>query len=286
MRTFLLLAVLPACWMTTVAEEPGSTDSASQAAEQIRTARASTEIISIEDAESGSEIERVEDPVLRYTEPVRGNVQGTLWVWGPKGRPAAVLELIRRGNGESDVYLDWFCFHATTDRPIKLTARSGQTWAPQSSDLKFQPLPRAPVPAATPAARMVQMKQFVRRFSAHEFYTSGRVEMRLLPAAVHRYEDRECGLIDGAIFVIAEGTHPEATLFLEAAQPADEARPSWQFAIGRSGAAEMVMFYDDKEVHHLAEIETFPPPTNSYWRMLVKGVEKQRDPGDSAQATE
>lgn len=271
--------------LTAFAEEPVSTDSASEADDQIKAARASAAIISIQDVESGSEIERVENPVLQYTEPVRGNVYGTLWVWGAKGRPAAVLELIRHGDPQSDACLDWFCFHATTDRPIQLTARSGETWRPESSDLKFQSLPRAPVPAATPAARMVQMKQFVRRFSAHEFYTSGRVEMRLLPAAVHRYEDRERGLIDGAIFVIAEGTHPEATLFLEAVQPADEAKPIWQFAIGRSGAAEMVMSYDDKEVHHLPSIETFPPATSSYWRMMMK-VDDKRDPEDKAKAAE
>ncbi len=271
--------------LTAAAQERDSTDSASEAAEQITAARENAAIISIQDAESGSEIERVEDPVLQYTEPVRGNVYGTLWVWGRTGRPAAVLELIRRGNPKSDSIRDWFCFHATTDRPIKLTARTGQTWTPQSSDLRFQALPRAPVPAETPAARMGQMRQFVRRFSAHEFYLSGRVEMRLLPSAVHRYEDRERGLIDGAIFVIAEGTHPEATLFLEAVQPAGEAEPIWQFAIGRSGAAEMVMFYDDREVHRLPEIETFPPPTNSYWRMM-NVVDNERDPVGDSKATE
>ena len=267
--------------LTAVAQEPASTDLASEAAEQVRTARANLAIISIQDVETGSEIECVEDPVLRYTEPVRGNVYGALWVWGRSGRPAAVLELIRNCDPKSDFCHDWFCFHATTDRPIRLTAESGETWSPEASNLKFQPLPHAPVPARTAAARMGQMKQFVRRFSAHEFYTSGRVEMRLLPAAVHRYEDRQRGLIDGAIFVIAEDTHPEATLFLEAVQPAGAAKPIWQFAIGRSGAAEMLMFYDDKEVHHLPQIDTFPPPTNSYWRMIKRVVDVPRDRPES-----
>ncbi len=271
--------------LTAGAQEPVSDDAASDAAEQVRIARANTATISMRDVESGSEIEPVENPVLQYTEPVRGNVFGTLWVWGRKGRPAAVLELIRHGNPDSDFCQDWFCWHATTDRPIRLTARSGQTWTPQSSDLEFQTVPRAPNPAATKAARMGQMKQIARRFSAHEFFTSGRVELRVLPAAVHRYEDREHGLIDGAMFVIAEGTHPEATLFLEAIQTADESQPIWQFAIGRSGAAEMVMFYDGKEVHHLPLIETFPPPTNSYWRMLINVAEKQRDTAEDEQAT-
>jgi hypothetical protein len=274
---YFLSLLIGSLSMAVLAQEPGATDSASEAAEQIKAARANAATISIQDAESGAQIERVENPVFQYTEPVRGQAYVTLWVWGIKGRPAAVLELIRNGDPKSDECRDWFCFHATTDRTIKLTAKTGQTWTPGSSELKFQSLPGAPAPAQTASARMGQMKQFVRRFSAHEFYTSGRVELRLLPAAVHRYEDRENGLIDGAIFVMAEGTHPEATLFLEAVQPAGDAKPVWQFAIGRSGAAEMAMFYDDKEVHHLPEIEIFPPATSSYWRMMMKVAAEQGD---------
>lgn len=243
---------------------PSKADSSSEAAEQIKVARANTALFKIQDDETGENIERVENPVLRYAEQSRGNTRGTVWLWGRKGRPAAVLEMIRN-EGQ-----DWFCFHATADRPIKLTAKTGQTWTPKSSDLKFQPLPGAPSPADSPAARMRQMKEFVRKFSAHEIWEKRRDELRLLPAAVHRYDDPDQKLIDGAIFMIALGTHPEATLFLEAVHPADQPKPLWQFAVGRSGAAEIVVSYDDKEVHHVPLIETFPPATNSYWRMVLK----------------
>lgn len=241
---------------------------AAEESEQIRAARQNVAIISIRDTDSGTPFEHVEDPVLQFTEPVRGNVFGTLWVWGRTGRPAAVLELLHYCQPQTGSCLDWFCFHATTDRPIELTAATGEKWTPQSSQLAFEPLPDAPLPAATALARSVQMKQFIRRFTAHEFYVSGRVELRLLPSAIHRYEDPQQGVIDGAIFVMAEGTHPEATLFLEAIQPADEPDPHWQYAIGRSGGAEMVMSYDGEEVHRVPAIDTFPPSTHTYWRML------------------
>jgi hypothetical protein len=217
-KPFVLSLLVGLHALAAVAQEAGSTDPANDAAEHLKAARANIAIISIQDVESGSEIECVEDAVFSYTEPVRGNVYGTLWVWGREGRPAAVLELIRQGKPKSDLCQDWFCFHATTDRPIKLTAPSGQVWTPRSSDLKFQSLPNAPVPADNPKTRLRQMKEFVRQFSAHEFFTSGRVELRPLPLPVHRYGDREHGLVDGAIFLFAEGTHPEATLFLEAVQ--------------------------------------------------------------------
>lgn len=244
-------------------------DSSHEAAEFLKAARANATLFRIQQAKTGEEIERVENPVLRYTEPARADCQGTMWIWGPKGRPAAVLEMIRHSGRE-----DLFCFHATTDDPIKLTAKTGQTWTPKSSDLKFRPLPDAPQPADSPAGRFRQMKAFARQFSSHEFWDNARHEMRVLPVPLHRYQDRDRQLLDGAIFAIALGTHPEATLFLEAVHPVDEAQSIWQFAVGRSGAAEMVVFYDDKEVHHMPLIETFPPPTNSYWRMVLKREDK------------
>lgn len=253
----------------TIAQESAKLDSATAAAEHIKIARANAALFRIQYAETEEDIERVENPVLRYTEPVRGPTRGTVWIWGRQGRPVAVLEMIREAGRQ-----DWFCFHATSDKPIKLTAKTGQTWTPKSSDLKFQPLPDAPQPADSTAGRMRQMKEFARKFSAHEIWLNARNEMRVLPVPLHRYEDRDRQLLDGAIFGIALGTHPEATLFLEAFQPADKANPIWQFAVGRSGAAEMVVLYDDKEVHHLPHIETFPPPTNSYWRMVLKVEDK------------
>jgi hypothetical protein len=251
-----------------IAQDRDKTDSSDDAPEYARISRVKTAALRFEDVETGAEIKRVEDPIFRYTEQVRGPAQGVMWVWGRKGRPVAVLEMIRRGNE------DWYCFHATSDKPVKLSSRTGQVWTPKSSDLRFQPLPGAPPPADSPVQRMRQMKEFVQKFTAHEFFTDGRHEMRVLPVAVHRYEDQDELLIDGAIFVIAIGTHPEATLFLEAVRPADEDMPIWKFAVGRSGAAEMVVNYDDNEVHHMPLIEPFPPPTNSYWRMLLKGEEK------------
>ncbi|HLQ46720.1 MAG TPA: hypothetical protein VK137_18395 [Planctomycetaceae bacterium] len=247
-----------------IAQEKAQTDSSSEVAEYLKIARAQTELVRLQDVETGADIERVENPVYRYSEPVRGIVQGTMWVWGRKGRPAAVLELIRYDGNN-----DWFAFHATSDNLIKLTAKTGQTWTPKSSDLKFQPLPEAPTPADSPAGRLRQMKEFSRKFSAHEIHR-GRHELRVLTTPVYRYEDRDQKLIDGALFVIAHETALEATLFLEAVQPDDAAKPIWQFAVGRSGTAEIVVLYDDKKVHHLPAVEVIPPPpTESYWRMQV-----------------
>ena len=42
--------------------------------------------------------------------------------------------------------------------------------------------------------------------------------------------------------------------------------------------ALIVVSYNDKEVHHVPLIEAFPPPTNSYWRMILKVEPKETQP--------
>ncbi len=224
-------------------------------------------------AKTGVEIERVANPVLRFGAPIFGNHHGTLWVWGQRGRPVAVLEMCQQMN---DGLWHQAC-HTTTDLPIKLTMPDGQTWTPKSNNLKFQPLPGAPVPADTPTARLRQMKAFVQKFSAHQLWTwelgdGSRHELRMLPTPVHRYEDREQHLIDGALFIVAQGTNPEATLFLEAAQPDESAKPFWQFGVGQTSLAENVVFYEDHEIHHgrAANHAEAAVGTSSYWRSFAK----------------
>lgn len=265
MRCLVGLMLVCSTGMFAVAQETLKSDSTAEAAEFLKIARANLALFQIHYVESEKEIEPVENPVMRYTEPVRGPTQGTMWVWGRKGRPAAVLEMIREAGRQ-----DWFCFHSTSEKPIKLTAKTGQSWTPKSSDLQFRLLPDAPPPADSSAGRMRQMKEFARRFSSYENWLNARHEMRVLPAPLYHYEDRDQQILDGAIFAIAVGTHPEATLFLEATQPVDASQPVWQFAVGRSGAAEIVVAYDGKEVHRMPRIETLPPPTNSYWRLVLK----------------
>ncbi len=236
------------------------------AREQLQRSRDQVAQLRVQHAQSGVAIERVEHPVLRFTAPLWGGHHGTVWIWGTRGRPVAVLEMFRQPDG-----LLWNqAFHATSDTPIKLTASNGETWTPQTNSLKIQRLSDAP----TPAGRIRQMKALAQKFSAHEFWTHTdrpRHELRLLTAPVHRYEDREHHLIDGAMFIIAQGTNPEVTLFLEAVHPADEAKPVWQYGLGRTGLAEIVVLYEDKEVFRAPPLTTEVFPTHSpYWRTKSK----------------
>ncbi len=233
-------------------------------------------------AETGAVIERVPNPVLRFGAPMFGNHHGALWVWGKRGRPVAVLEMCQQMK---DGFWHHGC-HCTANAPIKLTVPTGQVWTPKSNSLSFKPLPGAPVPAETPAARMRQMKAFVQKVTAHQLWTwptgdGSRHELRMLPTPVHRYDDADQQVIDGALFIVAQGTNPEATLFLEAVQRTDEAKPIWQFAVGQSSLAENVVFFEDEEIYHGQPVndEEARIGTSTYWRLLTK-IEESKASGD------
>ena len=259
------------------ADEPEETKRSS---EELKVSLEQVAPMRLRHATTGVEIERVEHPALRYAAPLWGGHHGTLWIWGKRGRPVAVLEMSLVGKEGL-----WYqSFHSTTDAPLKLDLANGKSWTPKSSNVKFQPLPNAPQPAETPAGRLRQMKAFQQKFSAHQLWTwpegdGSRHELRLLTTPVHRYEDRDHQLIDGALFIIAQGTNPEATLFLEAVHPVDEAKAFWQFGIGRSSFAEQIVSYEDQEVYHEPPVnydEIFNS-TNSYWRTTSKINEQQKN---------
>ncbi len=248
-------------------------DEAKRSREELRVSLEQVAPMRLRHAMTGEMIARVEHPVLRYAAPLWGGHHGTLWIWGQRGRPVAVLEMSLVGKEGL-----WYrSFHSTTDVPIKLDLGNGKSWVPKSSNVKFQPLPGAAAPAATPAARLRQMKALAQKFAAHQLWTwregdGSRHELRLLTTPVHRYEDREQQLIDGALFILAQGTNPEATLFLEAIQPRDDGKLIWQFGIGRSSFAEHIVHYEDQEVYHDPPVkydEIFSN-TNSYWRTTSK----------------
>src|SRR5262245_19401379 len=42
----------------------------------------------------------VKEPVLRFNDPTRDDTLGGIWVWGDRGRPAAILELYLKAGGD------------------------------------------------------------------------------------------------------------------------------------------------------------------------------------------
>src|SRR5262249_20228875 len=64
------------------------------------------ESLTIAEVDGASErpVKLVSEPVLRFSDPDRLHSDGTLWVWGDRGRPRAFSEVFLKDDNESVLY--------------------------------------------------------------------------------------------------------------------------------------------------------------------------------------
>ena len=92
-----------------------------------------------------------------------------------------------------------------------------------------------------------QMRDIARRFSLSETFREQTYELRLLSNPAHRYSDADGGLFDGALFIYAYGTNPEAVLAIEARGTSSEAT-TWQYGFARLTGASVSAKVGDTSV--------------------------------------
>jgi len=167
--------------------------------------------------------ELVEKPIYVWTNPTRSHGQhGAVYVWNHRGRPVAVGSIF--SHPEMGQRMICHEFHSlATGTLLPERGPEDQRWDPQGS-VKFQPLPGASTPDASPARRLIQMRSLAREFSAHSIdYQMERWELRLLAQPLYRYDKPEGDDVDGALFafVTSAGTDPEVIVALESHKSGD-----------------------------------------------------------------
>lgn len=204
----------------------------------------------------------VDQPVLGYRDDTRKLFDSTMWIWSGKGRPSAILAVEyypQRPAGARWLY------EIASLSPNRIVVERGKElkWTAPKPGLQLTTIPGAPVPADKAVARLAQMKQLQRRFAAHErANVGGRIELRPLPRALHRYEHAAAGVIDGAVFSFANGTNPEVLWIIEAHRDEDK-KESWQFGLVQMSGAEVFAELDGKEIWKCTEADP-PAQRDSY----------------------
>jgi hypothetical protein len=190
-------------------------------------------------------------PLLRYSDPTRGMkvevksnflLDAGVWRLGAAGRPTALVT-IEIYHAPDKTRILSFEFLSLTDEKFSLKHKTEPVkWDATASGLELKDLPDAPKPAATVAARLTQMRQLARRFSATETYEKETVECRLITQPIDRYESKEQKITDGAIFALANGTNPEIGIVLEVHGD------RWRYGVLRLCGAEASVTLDGKVV--------------------------------------
>ncbi len=207
-------------------------------------------------------LELVPEPLLRYSDVPYGMRDATRWIWGTHGRPAALLKLELYPAGPI-----WsFAFTSVSAGLIAAECENEKSWLPIRRGFEPHPLPGAPVPAKTSVERLRQMRALARRFDGHRVYMpdNRRTQLRLLSQPLHRYDDAQVGLLDGAIFGLAKDTNPNIVLLIEALT-AENPPTRWQYALVRHGDAEYHVELDGHEVWKTEGRAAVDPKEPYYW---------------------
>jgi WD40 repeat protein len=214
--------------------------------EMYRRARA----IQVYRADQGSRVpvEPLPDPLLHYRHADDLHA-GTLWAFGKAGRPVALaaLEYLPHRDQESGALLELVSL--ADGLVVAEDKDDGWKWSPRQAGVQLRPLPGAPYPAADEAGRLRQMQDLAGRFTASERLRPDEKDLKLglLAGPLYRYADPGAGTLDGALFVFAEGTNPEVILLVEA-RGTGTSRPTWHYALARTGAAELSASLDGRQV--------------------------------------
>jgi hypothetical protein len=185
---------------------------------------------------------RLAEPVLRWWQPVRGGDDGVLYLWVSAGRPVAAVTFFtfKSADGSRSITHER---HSLTSEPLESTWQGRLVWHTSRPGLIFKPVPDAPVPAATAAARSRQMQALIRDFSADTVdYSGSKWPLRPLAKPLYRYEGKN----DGALFALVQTTDPEAFVVVEVRGEGRNAR--WEYAVARFTDLELNVRYRADQV--------------------------------------
>ena len=230
------------------AEEPAPANPENIAAALKLTLAAAAEYeITVGTDEKEKPLELQREPVLKWSNPDRGEVHGNVFVWTRDGRPLAVGSLYKWFTPHTHMANE---FHSFAEGPLVAKFHGKEVWKTHESVVKFADVPKADAPDATDAQRLLQMKQLAKEFSGtkkERDEKTGVIELRLLPQPVYRYAVPKQGVFSGGLFAFVHGTDPELWVLIEA-RGKDAASARWQFAAIRMTSSELRLKHADKEV--------------------------------------
>lgn len=237
----------------------------------------------------GSEepFELVEQPLLRWSQPIRGGDDGAVYLWLKDKRPAAIGTIFAWPHPDGDSVVAYE-FHSLVATPLEARRRGSLFWSPKTGGISFKPVPEAQPPSDSEAKRNLQLRAIARRFRGATKTNEG-VEraLRLLPKPIYEYggATKEAGasagraIPEGALFVLAQGTDPEVLILIEARRQDDGDR--WEYSCARFSDLATVVRIGDAEVwsveranpkptepHYYSHFERRQPPTAEDVRKL------------------
>lgn len=199
-------------------------------------------------SETGEPLKMQPDPLLVWSNPVRGDTTGGIFLWCNGKRPVAFGGVYTWNEDGKTLFSREL--HSLTEEPLVASFHGEAIWSPDSSNLQFKELKAGTIPARSTFQRLRQIKRIASEFHL-EISQPNRSSDRLraLPTPIYRYHDDKSGIIDGAIVAFCQGNDPEAMLIIEAVKTEDSVR--WRYAFARCTGWAVDAQLNDEPVFHV-----------------------------------
>ncbi len=199
---------------------------------------------------TGRKTELVQKPesILRWSNPVSGSVFGEVFIWTDQGRPEVIASVYRYYSPRQFLAME---LHSLSLKKIAAQRDGRQVWSPAAAGVELKPVPAAAPPFKTAVARLRQMRALANEFSVvRTDRKDQRERLRLLSQPNYRYASTDPKLLDGALFIFAQGTNPEVILLIEARR--SHGGHQWQYALARQSLVRFDVLHKNQNVR------TFP----------------------------
>ncbi len=192
-----------------------------------------------------------EEPLLKWSNPVVGEIHGSVFVWLDDGRPVVVAAMFKWYSPFTHMTHE---FQSLATEPVSATFDAADVWACPDAGVEWKLVPEAAAPAASAGQRLVQMRRLADGFKGW-LIEKGPTErdLRLLTQPLLRYEGPRAGVQDGGLFGLVVATDPELLLLLESRETKDG--PRWHYALARLNHQPMYARYRDAEVWRVDAIK-------------------------------
>jgi hypothetical protein len=198
---------------------------------------------------NGTKLQLHEKSLFNWTNPVRQQERGAIYVWLHEGRPQVIGSLFTYQL--NDKVHEKHEMHSLASGPLQATFDGTLAWTPKEPGVIWHEFEKSPAPASTRIARQLQMRQLSRRFRAElTDLESQKNELRLAPRPLYEYSASADGVLDGLIFSYVVATDPEVLLLIESYdQERNGARQSgFRYAFARFHYWHVAAFEGDRKI--------------------------------------
>jgi hypothetical protein len=214
---------------------------------------------------TGPALTLLPQPVLRWSNPLRAEVYGSVYLWTAAGCPevaASIYQFFDRKQLNVELVSLAVSLAAV---PLRADRNGRLRWSPDAG-VQFAALPGGqgyPAelgrPAATADARQLQMRLLARKFTGY-IAEPGEAddkltELRLMANPLHRYEATDGSGREGAVFALVTTNDPEIVLLIESRK--GKGGREWVWAAARMHFRPLQLKLADKVVW---EVPAAAPP--------------------------